>query len=100
MPRTATLLLTKALHLLDRGALPRAEAVLREAVAAAEAAVDPVTRVRALCCLGELLTAQNRPVEAEAALTACLRVPLPDDLDDACEAERERARALLGRVSP
>ncbi|MFK3985658.1 hypothetical protein ACI2K4_35510 [Micromonospora sp. NPDC050397] len=99
MPLPTPLLLSKALRLLDRGEAARAEAVLRDALAAGEVDNDAVTRIVALCCLGELLARQGRPAEAATMLQACLATPLRDDLDDVCADERARARDLLTSLS-
>ncbi|MEH1015908.1 hypothetical protein V6U90_22705 [Micromonospora sp. CPCC 206060] len=99
MPQSASQLLTKALHLLDRGETARGEAVLRAAVVSAAEAADGVTIVAALCCLGELLAEQDRRVEAVDALRSCLAVPVSEDLQDVCAAEQARARHLLAGMT-
>jgi predicted negative regulator of RcsB-dependent stress response len=99
MPLSARQLLTKALHLLDRGDIEGGEAALRQAVASSVEAADSVTTVAALCCLGELLIEQGRRTEATATLRACLAVPVPDDLAEVCTAERTTARQLLADIT-
>jgi hypothetical protein len=88
------MLLTKALHLLDRGDMVRAEAALRGAAGVG----GTVTTVVALCCLGELMARQDRHAEAAEMLRSCLAVPVPDHFDDVCASERDRARQLLAVV--
>jgi len=95
---SARQLLTKALHILDRGDPARGEAVLREAVAQARDAGDAVTVVAGLCCLGELLAAQGRRPEAVDTLRACLAAQLPEEMAEVCDAERSRAREILARL--
>ncbi|MEO3926770.1 hypothetical protein ABGB07_23295 [Micromonosporaceae bacterium B7E4] len=99
MPLPAPLLLAKALRLLDRGEVTRAEVALRDALAAGDADTGAVIRVVALCCLGELMARQGRRAEAVEMLRLCLDTPVPDHLDDVCADERARARQLLARLS-
>ncbi|MEU9507303.1 hypothetical protein AB0D32_13580 [Micromonospora sp. NPDC048170] len=99
MPLPARQLLTKALHLLDRGETERGESVLRDTVASAVKAGDSTTTVAALCCLGELLAQQGRRREAVETLRSCLGVPVSDDHGDLCAAERTNARQLLADLA-
>ncbi|MER7419556.1 hypothetical protein ABT346_22725 [Micromonospora peucetia] len=95
MPLSARQLLTKALHLLDRGETERGESILRDAVASAVESGDSTTTVAALCCLGELLAQQGRRREAVETLRSCLDVPVSDDHGEVSAAERTNARQLL-----
>ncbi|MEN3609077.1 hypothetical protein AAH979_05955 [Plantactinospora sp. ZYX-F-223] len=99
MPLPAPLLLAKALRLLDRGEVTRAEGTLRDALAAGDADTGGVTRVVVLCCLGDLMARQGRRAEAVEMLRLCLDTPVPGDLDDVCADDRARARHLLAGLS-
>lgn len=89
-------LLNKALFRLDRGDVAGAEAVLRQAVAAAEESADPVDLVRALVVWGDCLHAEGRAAEGEVHLARALTVDLTDH-EDVADDEIDRARELLGR---
>jgi hypothetical protein len=99
MSLSARQLLTKALHLLDRGEVERGELVLRDAIALAGEAADSITAVAALCCLGELLVQLDRRSEATEVLRSCLAVPISEDFDDVCAVERTRAQEILAALA-
>ncbi|MEV0330831.1 hypothetical protein AB0H63_30895 [Micromonospora echinospora] len=99
MPLSASQILTKALHLLDRGDIEGGETLLRQAAGSSAETADSVTAVTALCCLGELLVEQGRRTEAVETLRSCLAVPLPDDLAEVCAAERATARQRLADLA-
>jgi hypothetical protein len=85
----------KALFLLDRGDIRRGEALLREALAAAEREGDLSLSASARCCLGELLIRTGRRLEAEGVLAPLAAL---DEHDDQFSEERRRALELLSRT--
>jgi hypothetical protein len=88
----------KALMLLDRGAIERGEALLREVVTEAEGQDDQVTLVQGLLCLGELLVEVGRVLEARDCLERALTQG--ERNDDVVAYELARARELLGNHCP
>ncbi|CAB3774216.1 MULTISPECIES: hypothetical protein [Burkholderia] len=70
----------KALMLLDRGAVDRGEAILREVIVEAEHESDEVALVQGLVCLGDLLYELDRKSEARSYLERALKNRRDDDV--------------------
>jgi len=83
----------EAIHLLDRGEGPKAEALLELVIGAARRSNERVLLARALCVLGEWLHEQGRTGEAWPRLAQVLEVQVEDAGSIAYE--RRRARELL-----
>ncbi|KEZ00750.1 hypothetical protein GQ57_39115 [Burkholderia sp. MSh2] len=66
--------------LLDRGAVDRGEAILREVIVEAEHESDEVALVQGLVCLGDLLYELDRKSEARSYLERALKNRRDDDV--------------------
>ena len=92
----------EALRALERGAVDRAEGLLRDALAAARREARRDLEVRTSCALGELLVTTG---EAESALQlfqhalGCLE-ELPTEQGARLTAERRTARRYLNELAP
>lgn len=84
----------KALMFLDRGAIDRGEATLRQVIVDAAHENDQVALVQGLVCLGDLLYEIARSTEARPFLEQALKETRNDDL---LAREFARATELLGR---
>ncbi|QVN17064.1 hypothetical protein [Burkholderia pyrrocinia] len=70
----------KALMLLDRGAIDRGEATLRQVIVDAVHEPDQLAFVQGLVCLGDLLFETSRSMEARPFLEQALKEVRDDDL--------------------
>ena len=98
MPLSPEQQFDKATLLLDRGEIERGESLLRDAVAAADASGHEVLRIRARCCLGQLLVELGRPDEASPLLEMVARHVSSPNLDDVLDFEQQTAEELLRRI--
>jgi hypothetical protein len=99
MPLSAEQQFNKATLLLDRGDVERAEALLRDVIASADASSDEVLAIRARCCLGEFLAESGRTTEAIPFLQAVADHVVSQDLDDVLDLEQRTARDLINEIS-
>ena len=94
MTTPATFQLNKALLLLDRGAMPCAQAALRRAIDMARAEGPAAVLVQAQVILGECLLEAGERDEARGLLERALAVELGERAE-LLDYELERARRLL-----
>ncbi|MFJ1298577.1 hypothetical protein ACILG0_01350 [Pseudomonadota bacterium AL_CKDN230030165-1A_HGKHYDSX7] len=94
MTSPATFQMNKALLLLDRGAIPCAQAALRRAIDMARADGPAAVLVQAQVILGECLIDAGQREEARGLLESALAVELGDRAE-LLAYELERARSLL-----